>query len=138
MHESLDSREEAKKSSDRAFGIFFTLIFLAVGVWEVSSGISAGWFFLAGFAIFFIITLARPSILGLLNRAWMKLGVLLGRVGNPLLLGIVFFLVIFPMTVFRKLSSKDSLHLEFESGLESYWIDRKPPGPKPGFMTKQF
>jgi len=138
MHENLKRGEEIEVSSDRSFGMVFTLVFLAVGIWMVSGGQSKGWFFLAGAALFFTVALACPSILGPLNRAWMKFGLLLGRVANPIILGIVFFLVITPMAVVRRLLGKDSLHLKSKSDHESYWINRSPAGPKAGSMTKQF
>ena len=138
MHEDLDREEEIKVSSDRSFGIVFLLVFLAVGIWMVSGGHSEGWLFLAGSVILFVVALARPSILGPLNRAWFKFGLLLSRVVNPFILGVVFFLVITPMAVFRRLLGKDSLHLKSNPCLESYWIDRNPPGPKPSSMTRQF
>ena len=138
MHEDLNREEEIKVSSDRSCGIVFTLVFLAVGTWTVLGGQSKGWLFLAVSALFFIVALACPTILGPFNRTWMKFGLLLSRVVNPLILGVVFFLIVTPMAVVRRLLGKDSLHLESKSGLESYWIDRNPPDPKPGSMTKQF
>ena len=138
MHEDLDREEEIKLSSDRSFGIVFLLVFLAMGIWMVLGNHSEGWLFLAGSVILFVITLARPSILGPLNRAWFKFGLLLGQVVNPLILGVVFFLVITPMAVTRRLLGKDSLHLKPKPNLKSYWIDRNPQGPQLGSMTKQF
>ena len=138
MHENLDKEEGVKVSSDRSFGIVFTLVFLAVGVWVVSGGQSKGWFFFVSAVLFLVAAIARPSILGPLNRAWAKFGLLLGQVFNPILLGVVFFLVVTPIAVALKLWGKDSLHLKSKSDLESYWIDRSPAGPKFGSMTKQF
>jgi len=138
MHENLNREEEVKVSSDRSFGIVFTLVFLAVGVWVVSGGQSKGWFFFVSAALFLVVAIARPSILGPLNRAWAKLGLLLGQVFNPFLLGVVFYLVITPMAVIRRLLGKDSLRLKSKPSLESYWIDRNPLGPKPSSMTRQF
>ena len=138
MHEDLDREEEIKLPSDRSFGIVFFLVFLAVGIWMVSGSHSTGWLFLAGSVILFVVTLARPSILGPLNRAWFKFGLLLGQVVNPFILGVVFFLGITPMAIIRRLLGKDSLRLKSKPSLESYWIDRNPLGPKPTSMTKQF
>ena len=138
MHENLDRVEEIEVSSDRSFGMVFTLVFLTVGIWMVSGGRFEGWFFLAGATFFFVATLAYPSILGPLNRAWMKFGFLLSQLVNPLILGVVFFLIITPIAVVRRLLGKDSLHLKSKPGLESYWVDRNPPGPRPGSMTRQF
>ena len=137
MHENLN-REEIKVSSDQSFGIVFALVFLAVGIWVVSDGQSKGWFFFVSAALFLVVAIARPSILGPLNRAWAKFGLLLGRVINPVILGFVFFLVVTPMAVIRRLLGKDSLHLKSNPDLKSYWIDRRPAGPKFGSMTKQF
>jgi hypothetical protein len=53
-------------------------------------------------------------------------------------MGFVFFLVVTPTAVIRRLLGKDSLHLKSKPDLESYWIDRSPAGPKPNSMTKQF
>jgi len=116
----------------------FLLVFLAMGIWMVLGSHPEGWLFLAGSVILFVVTLARPSILNPLNQAWFKFGLLLGQVVNPLILGVVFFLVITPIAVIRRLLGKDSLRLKSKPSLESYWIDRNPLGPKPGSMTRQF
>ena len=107
MHESLDREEEVKVSSDRSFGIVFALVFLAVGIWMVLGGQSEGRLFFVGSALFFVIALACPSVLGPFNRAWMKFGLLLSRVVNPLLLGVVFFIIINPLAVVSKKFGKD-------------------------------
>ena len=46
MHENLDRGEGIEVSSDRSFGMVFTLVFLAVGIEVVSGGRSEGWFLL--------------------------------------------------------------------------------------------
>jgi hypothetical protein len=33
---------------------------------------------------------------------------------------------------------KDLLSLKFDRGAATYWIERNPPGPAPGSLTKQF
>lgn len=138
MHENYSRVEEVKVSSDRSFGIVFLFIFLVSGLWLVSGGHPEGWVFLVVSISLFLITLRCPSILSPLNLAWFKFGLLLSRVVNPIMLGAVFFLVITPIAVIRRLLSKDSLHLKFNPKLKSYWIDRNPPGSKPSSMTRQF
>ena len=138
MHENLNRGEKISVFSDRSFGMLLAFILLGIGVWGELSGLPGAWCFLLGFIFVFIIALIQPSILAPLSWAWMKLGLLLGRVGNPILLGLIFFLILVPMGVARSLLSKDTFYLKFQSDLESYWIDRNPPGPKPGYMNKQY
>jgi len=40
--------------------------------------------------------------------------------------------------VLVRLTGKDPLRLKLDSGADSYWISRKPPGPPPDSMTNQF
>ena len=138
MHENLDRGEKISMFSDRSFGIVLALMLLGIGIWGELNSFYAARYSLLGFIFVFTIAMIRPSILAPLSWVWMKLGLLLGRVGNPILLGLVFFLIVVPMGVVRSLLSKDTLYLKFQSDLESYWIDRNPPGPKPGYMTKQY
>ena len=138
MHENLDRIEEIKVSSNRSFGMVFTLVFLVVGIWQISTGKSLGWYFFASAILFFILTITFPYLLGPFNRVWFKFGLLLGQAVNPVILGLVFFLVVTPIGIVRRLLGKDSLHLKPKPNLKSYWIDRNSAGPKLGSMTKQF
>ena len=138
MHENFNRVEEIEVSSDRSFGIVFMFVFSVVGMWQISLGKSLGWYFFAGAILFFVIAITFPSLLGPFNRAWFKFGLLLGQAVNPVILGLVFFLVVTPIGISRRLLGKDSLHLKPKPNLKSYWIDRNPAGPKLGSMTKQF
>jgi Saxitoxin biosynthesis operon protein SxtJ len=71
----------------------------------------------------------RPAILAPLNRLWFKLGMLLGRVTNPVVMGIIFFLVVTPAAFVLRLMGKDPRRRKFDPAAPSYWIERKPPGP---------
>ena len=138
MHENLDREDEIKTPTDRSFGVVFTIVFLFLGIWMAWKGRSEAWVFLVSAALLFVVALARPFILNPFNQAWMKFGLLLSCVVNPVILGVVFFLIISPMAILRKLLGKDSLHLKFNPNTDSYWISRNPPGPKTGSMSRQF
>ena len=138
MHEKFNGVEEIKVSSDRSFGIVFMFVFSVVGIWQISAEKSLGWYFFVSAILFFIVAIIFPSLLGPFNRAWFKFGLLIGQAVNPVILGLVFFLVVTPIGIARRLLGKDSLHLKPKPNLKSYWIDRNPPGPKLGSMTKQF
>jgi hypothetical protein len=124
--------------SDRSFGIVLALMLLGIGIWGELNSFYAARYSLLGFIFVFTNAIIRPSILASPSWVSMKLGLLFGPVINPILFELVFFLILAPVGVVRSLLNKDTLYLKFQSDLESYWIDRNPPGPKPGYMTKQY
>jgi hypothetical protein len=71
----------------------------------------------------------RDAWLAPLNRAWMKLGELMGRVVSPVVLGIIFFGVFTPVGLAMRLFGRDAMARQFDRRLNSYWVNREPPGP---------
>lgn len=65
------------------------------------------------------------------------LGILLGKIVNPLVLGVVFFIVITPIAVIMKLAGRDTLGLQ-KRRVNTYWIDRIPVGPDSQSFNNQF
>jgi hypothetical protein len=138
LHEIFDREEEVTGSSDRGFGFVFAGFFTLVAIvrwWKEQGG--AGWFAAAALAML-LIALARPSLLAPFNRLWTKLALLLSKIMNPIIMGILFFLVVAPIGLLMRLTGKRPLALEFDPAAKSYWIERSPPGPLPGSMKNQF
>jgi Saxitoxin biosynthesis operon protein SxtJ len=124
--------------SNRSFGSLFLVVF---GFFGLSSYLRSGdwWPVLAGLAVLTaLVTLLAPGVLTPLNRAWMKLGDLMGRVVNPIVLGILFYGVITPFGVARQLFGADPMKRKFEPALKTYWVDRDPPGPAADSFPNQF
>jgi hypothetical protein len=88
--------------------------------------------------VFALVAILRPTLLRHPNRLWTKLGLLLGKIVSPVALAILFYGVVAPIGMLVRLTGKDPLRLRLDSGAESYWIPRKPPGPPPESMTNQF
>jgi hypothetical protein len=76
-----------------------------------------------------MVTLARENWLTPLNRAWMKLGELMGRVVNPLVLGLMFFGLFTPIALVMRAFGRDALCRRFDAQAPTYWVTRDPPGP---------
>ena len=83
------------------------------------------------------ITFFAPVFLTPFNKAWYQLGLFLGKVVSPIVLGVIFFIVITPVAIVMKLAGRDALKLR-KQNISSYWIDRKPPGPEPESFKEQF
>lgn len=71
--------------------------------------------------------IAAPTTLRPVYRVWMKFGLLLNRVTTPLVLGIVFYLVVFPIGLIMRLSGRDPMTREFDNGADSYRVASKKP-----------
>jgi len=137
-HEDLSREHQIEGSSDRSFGIVFAAVFLLVACWPLFHRELPRWWALVVAAGFALIAIWKPALLNRPNHLWIKLGLLLGKIVSPIALGIVFYGVIAPIGLLVRLTGKDPLRLRFDSGTDSYWIPRKPPGPPPESMTNQF
>jgi energy-coupling factor transporter transmembrane protein EcfT len=89
-------------------------------------------------ALFFLfISHQFPHFLSLPAKAWMWLGVILGRFFNPITLGMLFFLLITPVGVLTRLFGRDELLLK-KKNKKSYWLARQKTDEKFNSFEKQF
>lgn len=138
-HEDL-SRSDApvQQSSDRFFGLTFFVVFGLIGLWPLARGQWVSPVYLGISILFLAIALIAPALLAPLNRLWLKFGALLHSITSPIILGVMFFLVITPISRLMRLFGKDFLRLKFDSGAQTYWIRREPPGPEKSSLNKQY
>lgn len=127
-----------KTSSDRAFGWVFTAFFSLVGGWPLLHGEGVRIWALALAAGFALITTVSPARLAPLNRQWTRLGLLLHKIVNPVVLGLIYIVTIVPIGLLLRGLGKDPLRLRRQPDATSYWIERLPPGPSPDSLPRQF
>lgn len=138
-HEALNRHDEPVEiSSNRSFGLVFCAVFAIVGLWPLMSSGGLRWWALGVSGIFAVLALLAPAVLAAPNRAWAQLGILLGKVVSPIMLGVLYYLVFTPMGLFMRLLGKDPLRTRYEPAAQSYWIRREPPGPEPSSLNNQF
>ena len=124
--------------SDRTFGVFFAAIFAGLGIWFLWGGASWAWALVALGAVTAALALAAPGRLHGANVLWMRFGLLLARIVNPIVLGLMFFGVMTPIGWLMRAFGKRPLSLAFDPQAKTYWIERRPAGPPPETMTNQF
>ena len=94
---------------------------------------------LAGLAALFLAAAwLRPAILNPLNRIWLKFGLMLHSIVNPVVMALLFYGTVLPTGLVARAMGKDLLRLKRQPDAESYWIVRKPAGPSPETMKDQF
>jgi len=70
------------------------------------------WCYAIATFIILVFSLLIPKLFYPIAKLWFALGTVLGFVSTKILLSIIFFLVLTPIGVLRKLLGKDSLHLK--------------------------
>lgn len=139
MHEHSPRYAPATQgSSDRSFGLVFSVFFVVVGLLPLLGGHSIRLWSLGLSGAFLLLALFIPSVLAPANRVWTKFGMLLHSIVSPIALGILFFAVVTPTGFVMRLFGKDPLRLRFDPSPRSYWILRTPPGPDADSLKNQF
>ena len=124
--------------SNRSFGFFFAFILMVVALyayiyWSEKSAL----IYSATSAIFFLASIFFDRYLAPLNHLWMRFGVLLGRLVNPLVIGAIFFLVLTPVSLVMRLAGRDELRLIFQRQ-ETYWLARERSEQEQASFRNQF
>lgn len=107
---------------EKEFGLIVGGIFLLLGSWWIYRGrfgTVAQVMAVVG-AVLILFALLWPRALVMPNRAWMLLAQALSYVTTPIILGLIFFLVVTPIGIVKRLSGWDPLNRRKRSS-GSYW-----------------
>ena len=124
-----------QNTQNRSFGLLFFIVFLAFALWPLTKKGEINFYLISIALIFLILGLLNSKILTPLNKSWIKLGELLGRIIAPIVMGIVYFVILTPISLLVRLFGKDLIGMKFNNNLKTYWIKRKK---HLGTMDKQF
>ena len=69
-----------------------------------------------------LLALVYPPSLRPVYRGWMRFGLLASRVMTPLVLGFVFFVMISPMALIRRIFGKDPMQRALDENKDSYRV----------------
>jgi Saxitoxin biosynthesis operon protein SxtJ len=130
--------DAAPPVSDRAVGLVFALAAAVIGLAPLFRGREARGWALALAAALLLVALARPWWLHSLGRAWMAFGRAANAIVTWALMALVFYGVVTPIAWALRRRGQDVLRLRFEPLARTYWLERRPPGPSPDTMKRQF
>ena len=123
------------QSSNKSFGLLFFVVFLILALWPLKNGSNINLYFIITSTIFLILGLINSKLLSPLNKSWIKLGEILGMIIAPIVMALVYFVILTPVSFIVRIFGKDLLGVKFNKTINSYWIKRKK---NLGSMRKQF
>ena len=123
------------KSSNKSFGILFFIVFLGFGLWPLTKNLSPNIYLIIIASCFLILGVLDSKILTPLNNLWIQLGEFLGKLIAPVVMALIYFFILTPVSLIVRVFGKDLLSLKFLKEQESYWRQRKKDIGK---MDKQF
>jgi hypothetical protein len=116
---------DIKAGSIRSFGIIFFLFFVIIALYPILNNHNIRiWSLIVGF-IFLFLGIVKSPILKPLNFIWFKFGLFLGKFISPIVMGIVYFVVVFPTSLLLKLFKKNYLNIKYDRNKCSYWVTIK-------------
>jgi hypothetical protein len=129
MHESLQKSRSLSPGSDRSFGLIMAVASFVFGCLPWLSGHEPRLVLLAMAGAFLVVALLFPRLLRPLNILWFRFGLLLSKVMTPVIMGILYFGVVTPISLLGRLSGKSFLPLKPDTLEASYWTSRDAVDP---------
>ena len=102
-----------KEKSNKSFGLIFFIILLSIGLWPLTNDGNINIFLISVSFIFLTLGLLNSKLLTPLNKYWIKLGEILGSIISPIVMAIVYFFVLTPISLLVRTFGKDLLGLKF-------------------------
>lgn len=110
-------------SAGRKFGLTVGIAFgviAAVAWWRGHAIVASVLGFMGGVLI--LAALVIPGSLGPVDRSWMKLALLISKVTTPVFMGVIYFVVLTPVGVVRRIFGANAL--VHRDGARGVWFDR--------------
>ena len=111
-----------KLPSEKSFGIFFSLVFVLLGIYLSFNRIFL--FDLLSYILSFFllnISIDNPNSLARLNILWGQLGNFLGRIVSPLVMLMIYISIFVPVGLLLRIINRDELRLKINNSSNSYW-----------------
>lgn len=141
LHEHYRDEESTQPGTDRAFGCTVGSVLVVIGAAKAfvagALPLLACLIFAVG-AVLLLLGIVAPSRLSALNRIWLKMGAVIAKVVNPIVLVLLFFFVVTPMALLMRIAGKRPLRLAPDPRASSYWIYRHALQGEASSMKRQF
>ena len=128
--------EEVVGPSDRSFGLVFTVVFTLIGLLPLWRGAGPRWWAVGVAIVGAFLTRVWPRALAPANQLWLRIGLLLHKIVNPIVMGLIFYLVVTPFGLVMRHRNKGLTGtLRRDDNAATYWISRSDTSSP---MNQQF
>ena len=111
--------------SNKKFGLFLSSISILITTYFFYVGYHYIYYFFCILSVLIIIlSLTKNDLFLPINKLWMKFGLILGIFISPIILGLIFFILISPISIFMRICGRDELSLKMKKKL-THWNDVK-------------
>ncbi len=115
--------DKKNNTTNKNFGLVFFVFFMIVSFYPMlNQGNIRLWSIIIGFTFLFL-GLTNSILLTPLNGLWYWIGLFLGKFIAPIIMGIVYFAVVFPTYLILSVVKKNYLNINYERNKNTYWID---------------
>ena len=119
----IKSYSQIKISSERNFGIVFTVFFAVLCIFFWLNNNTIYFIFLILSIITIFLTLLIPKSLRLPNILWNKLSILLGIIISPFIMAMIFFVTIVPTGLILRLLGRGPFKNK-KNNKSSFWLEK--------------
>ena len=110
-------------SYNRRFGLLFSIIFLFLAYYFNNKNEYLFILFTTILILFLTLSIFKPSLLNAPSNYWLKFGLILGKIISPIILGIIFFLILTPISIITRIFGRDELRLK-KRNKKSFWVNK--------------
>lgn len=123
---NINSNKEELKKFGITIGAVLLLISIVLFIYEKPSAP----YFMGSGMLLLIFSQLFVKVLLPFQKIWMTFAVIMGFVMTRVILAVLFYLIITPISFVSKLSQKDFLNLKIEKEKKSYWNLKNEPYEK--------
>jgi O-antigen/teichoic acid export membrane protein len=130
-------KDEITSQKLRSFGFTVGGIFALIAFWPlVFRGEYPRWWAMVVAGCLLVPAVVFPKSLVWVYRGWMAVGHIMGWINTRIILGVVFYVIVTPIGMFRRWLGRDPMGRQLRPDLDSYRVIRKPRPAS--HLTKQY
>lgn len=141
LHENYNDEGPTEAGSDRSFGVTVGSILMVIGTIKAFVAgavvLITSLIFVAG-AVLLSFGFVAPSRLSTLNILWLKIGTVIARPLNAIVITLLFFVFVTPLAFVMRMVGQRPLGLTADQTIATYWIRRDLPAGEAANMRRQF